>query len=130
MQLFVRAFALFVLALFPIQVQAQDSGIEHVEAAIARGDAQALTDLCADRVDVTLDGATTTYSRAQVHYVLAGFFESNPPEAFAFEHRTNFGEGAAFASGRYRTPGRTLQVMARLSRRDGVWELRELRIEN
>lgn len=121
---------LFVLALAPLSVSAQNAGLERIEAAFVQGDAQALTSLCADRVEVTLGGTTTTYSRAQMQFVLAGFFEANPPAAFAFEHRMNSGEGAAFASGRYQTAGRTYQVMARLSRKEGVWTLRELRIEN
>lgn len=130
MPLFSRLCVLFVLAIVPFQVRAQSTGIERLETALAQGDAQTLTQLSADRVDVTLDGTTTTYSRAQVHYVLAGFFQSNPPEGFAFDHRMDSGEGAAFASGRYRTAGRTYQIMARMSRKDGAWTLRELRIEN
>ncbi len=115
--------------LVPLVAQGQDAGFAQVEAAFAQGDAEALVLRSADRVEVTIEGMTTTYSRAQMRYVLAEFFEAHPPEAFAFEHHMGSGEGAAFASGRYRAPGRTFQVMARMGRREGTWELRELRIE-
>lgn len=129
MQVFVRFFALAGLLVLPALASAQTTEIARVEAALARGDADALTALCADRVDVSLRGsATMTYSRAQVRYVLAGFLESDPPTAFAFEHRMTSGD-AELVSGRYYTDGHTYQVMARFGRHDEGWEIRELRID-
>ncbi len=129
MQVYVRLLALLLLALLPALAQAQTAEIEQAEAALARGDADALTLLSADRVDVALNGTTTTYSRAQVRYVLAKFLSTHPPESFTFQHRMASGEGAEFASGRYQTAGQVYQVMARFGHRNGGWELRELRID-
>ncbi len=129
MRLVARFLALLVLVALPSVARAQTSAIERVEEALARGDADALSALGAERVDVAFGGTATTYSRAQVRYVLAGFLEANPPLSFAFDDRIASGDDATLASGRYRTDGHVYQVMARFGRRDGTWELRELRID-
>lgn len=117
------------LLLPPRPAQAQPAELEkQVATALLRGDAEALTALCADRVDVALGGTSTTYSRAQVRYVLAEFLRTNPPTAFAFEDRMAGGD-AELVSGRYVTDGKTYYVMARFGRRGDAWEVRELRID-
>ncbi len=122
-------FAFVLFTAWGLPARAQEGGVAGVEAALAQGDADRLTALCAERVEVTMNGATTAYSQAQVRYVLGSFFEQNPPRAFHFEHHLTSDGNAAFASGLFETVGRDYQVMVRMGRRDGVWELRELRIE-
>lgn len=120
---------LAILLLCTVSAQAQASRLTDLEAALARGDVRSLSDYLADRVEVSLEGATSVYSRDQAAYVLRGFFEQYPPRSFRFEDVMEAGDGAVFASGRYEHARGRFSVMVRLGMTGRGLELRELRIE-
>ncbi len=112
-------------------VRAQDASLQHVEQAFASGDAQALVQQAGNRVEVSLLGTTTLYSRSQAQYVLQEFFRQYPPRAFTLE-RVSTTEGSTFADGDYyyEHEERPLRVFLRLHPASGQrWEIREIRIE-
>ena len=129
-----RIFAIVLLALAtapPVLAQKDEAEVvRKVEQAFSKGDAAALLAHAADRVEITVLGTGSLYSRAQATYVLNDFFRENPPTRFAADEpsssRDNF-----FVAGKYwyGTDDRHYDVYMRFRWRDGTCEVRELRIE-
>ncbi len=109
---------------------AQQTALDRVEEAFKNGDADALLDEAADRVEIALLGGSKLYSRAQATYVMKDFFQRYPPEAFTPRNNTPDGSNW-FATGlyRYKHTRQPLQVYLRLHLKDQQWQLREVRIE-
>lgn len=130
-RLLVAAMCLSVVTALPSAAQAQSESVSPaLQDAIQRGDINALTSLSADRLEVTLFGAASMYSRGQAMYVLADFFRQYPPQ------RVRFGDGSRsganwFLMGEYYFEGgdQPLRIFVRLRTKDGRSELRELRID-
>lgn len=127
------AACVLLLAALPARSTAQGSEravLERLQEAVAAGDADRVFAPAADRVDVSLLGASDIYSRSQARYVMAEFFRQYPPTRFAFEPATRR-EGSCFAGGAYvvergETP---LWLYVRLRQDGRDWELREIRVE-
>ena len=112
---------------------AQERGTDllaRLEAAIGRGSAHDLLDHAADRVEIALFGVSSLYSRAQAVYVMQDFFRQYPPVRFVLQEPSR-SDGNWFAGGSYAyaPAGRDLQVFVRIRKKDGGWELREVRVE-
>lgn len=111
---------------------AQPSGgaIMEVQDAFARGDFETLLDRAASRMEIALLEGSRYYSRGQARYVLKTFFERHPPRRFVLKdyYRTTRGW---YAEGDYwyANGARPLRVYLKLRYRGGVWELREILVE-
>ncbi|NBC00797.1 MAG: DUF4783 domain-containing protein [Bacteroidetes bacterium] len=108
----------------------QTQALEHVRDAFARGDARALLAPATERIEMTLLGRSTHYSRSQAIYVMEEFFRDYPPEQFAVED-TSGAEGSWFMAYEYwSTRGQEpMQVFIRVRTLDDSWEVREIRVE-
>ena len=107
-----------------------DSVATRVATAFAEGEAEVLLAPATDRVEVSLFGARTFYSKAQAFYVLREFFDLHPPVDFRLSDVTA-AERSCFVRGQYIHDGdhRPLQVYVRLAARDEAWRLQEVRID-
>lgn len=126
-------FALFLACLFLFvpasEAWAQEAEQKALREAFAAGDARAVLQHGARRVEVSLLGSRSQYSRSQAVYVLQKFFDEHPPRRFAWEDTTANGQNR-FMTGRYwhgafRKP---LPVYVRLSKTGEGWTLQEVRI--
>jgi len=108
----------------------QTQALEHVRDAFARGDARALLAPATERIEMTLLGRSTHYSRSQAIYVMEEFFRDYPPEQFAVED-TSGAEGSWFMAYEYwSTRGQDpMQVFIRVRTLADSWEVREIRVE-
>lgn len=122
--------ALVLLGAAVPRAQAQETppAVAAVVAAFARGDARALADAAAERLDVSLPGGTSVYSRAQARLIFARFFDETPARGFRLEHRMAAG-GAYFATGRFVSTDGQFTVLLRFGARGAGWELREVHVE-
>lgn len=104
--------------------------LDEVETALETGDVTALSRRSADRVELTLFGAASMYSRGQAMYVMADFFREFPPVRAALREPSRSGSNW-FALGEYyyERADEPLRVFVRLRSKAGRWELREVRIE-
>ena len=100
---------------------------DRLRLALQTGDAEAVLDEAADRLEIDLIGRRKLYSRAQAAYVLREFFRRYPPTAFVFEHDSQ-AEGNWFAAGtlHVRRGEGPLHVYVRLREQDEGWVLHEL----
>ncbi len=98
--------------------------------AFVDGDAHALLDGAADRVELALPGRSKLYSRAQATYVLQDFFRQFPPDRFEIDREAKL-EDSWIASGTYwhRQDEVPFKVYVRMRRKGDRWELREMHIE-
>lgn len=115
----------------PARGQQGRSVVDQVDRALIRGDAQSLVETAADRLEVSLFGSSTQYSRTQAQYVLRDFFQQYPPRRLSWVD-ADLAEGDRFATGRYWVEGsqQPLRVYIRLQTNDSAWVLREIRVEN
>ena len=107
------------------QEDASDA-LGQIDRAFKRGDARALVAPAADRLDVSLFGSGTQYSRSQALYVMQDFFKEYPPRRLEWQSNSE-AEGSRFATGRYwhGGGGPPLRVYVRLQEK----KLREVRVE-
>jgi hypothetical protein len=123
----------FVAGLFmtgPAAVSAQSSVLmSEVRSAVESGDARALVEFGGERIEVTLFGMSTVYTRSQAAYVLADFFRQFRPRNVEL-YESSRASGHWFISGtyHYRRGEQPLQILLRFRAREGDWELREIRI--
>jgi len=107
-----------------------DGIVQDLGSAFSAGDAQALLDRAADRVEISLFGTRTYYSRAQALYVLRDFFKKHPPRRFESDEIAEAGT-TYFVTGRYwhtRTD-QPLQMYVRVTTEGDGWHLQEVRVE-
>ena len=125
-----KYFALTIVLMLPLApaASAQPTDVfERLRLALQRGDAEAVLDEGADRLEIDLLGRRKLYSRAQAAYVLREFFRRYPPTAFVVEHESQ-AEGNWFAAGtmHVRQGERPLHVYVRLRVHGDGWVLQEL----
>jgi hypothetical protein len=109
-----------------------DTVMQRVTTAFRDGDARRLLSLAADRVEVSLFGTRTFYSRAQAYYVLRNFFDEYPPTNFALVDATGAGK-SSFLRGRvdHSRGERPLRTYVRMVRHEnGFWQVHEVRIDS
>ena len=128
-RLILTALALFA-SVAMAQTLAPGDEVARVEAGLQAGDADAVLDGSAPRVEVVLFGQGSTYRRAQAAHVLRDFFRRYPPERVALTERASSDDGRT-AIGRYWTQDGaaplTVRVLHRAAGDD--WELASIRIE-
>lgn len=114
----------------PAAAQSERGVLHEVETALEQGDVAALGRRSAERIELTLFGSASMYSRGQAMYVLAEFFREYPPIRASLSEPSRSG-GNWFALGEYffERGEQPLRVFVRLRNKAGRWELREVRIE-
>lgn len=124
------AVALLVGATAFAQVTLRDDEVARVEAGLQAGDASAVLDGSAARVEIVLFGQGSTYRRAQASHVLRDFFRRYPPERVALPERGSSDDGRT-AIGRYWTQdgGAPLSVRVLHRAAGDDWELASIRVE-
>lgn len=120
--------------LSPLPLHGQDQAnevLQEVQKAISRGDAEGLSGHFEARVDVSIFGVQTLYSRAQTEYVMRAFFRDHPPEQFVMQ-RAREENGTWLATGRYwnRGDAHPYRVTLVLRERSGDVLIRGIRIEH
>lgn len=119
----------------PLVVHAQspdpeEEARERIAGAFQEGDVQRLLTPAAERVEISILGMETYYSRAQALYVLQDFFKNFAPQSFSFDEAAR-AEDDFFATARYwyGQAERPLQVYVRMVRQDETWLLQEIRLD-
>lgn len=112
----------------PLRAQEAPTPVTAVVAAFGQGNARAVTDAAAERLDVSLPGGASVYSRAQARLIFSRFFDETPPRGFRVEHQMGTG-GAYFVTGRYASREGSFTVLLRFGTRGRTWELREVHVE-
>ncbi|GEM_PF-1753180 len=116
----------------PRDARADRSGeqtLRQVYDGIRNADVASLSEVAADRIDLTILGTGEVLSRSQARYVLQNFFRTYPPTEVSVDE-TSPSQGNWFASGHYWYEGSTepMTIYVRMrSTAAGGWELRELR---
>lgn len=84
----------------------------------------------AERIDVSLLGSRSYYSRSQAFYVMRDYFRHHAPRAFAV-NRTARADASLFVMGTYHhaQSDAPVHVMVRFDQHDTAWMLREVRVE-
>lgn len=102
---------------------------ERIVASFQNGNAERLLTPAAERVEASILGMQTYYSRAQALFVLQDFFKNFVPREFAFGDVSR-SEEDFFATGQYwyGQAERPLQVYVRLTRQEEAWVLQEIRL--
>lgn len=109
--------------------QAGAEALDQIYSAMRSGRVASLMHVAADRLDLTIFGASEVLSKSQARYVLQDFFRNYPPTQVTV-HETSPSEDNWFASASYwyRGGDGPLTVYLRMRVKGaGVWELRELR---
>lgn len=109
--------------------EAGERALQEIQVALASGDARGLIRRSADRVDITVFGASEVLSRSQSMYVMKDFFRDYRPARISLEE-TSGSDGNWFASARYwaENEDTPFAVYVRMRLNERRWELRELRI--
>lgn len=105
--------------------------VERVVGAFSEGSAERLLTPATDRVEVSLFGTRTVYSRSQASYVLRDFFDRYAPRRFVVDDVTETGP-SYFVAGRYEhaQSDQPLQVYVRLIKQSGgTWGLHEVQVD-
>ena len=112
------------------QTARPDSSLsERLERAFGEGDAEAVMDEAASRLDVSVLGQGARYSRSQAAFVLQAFFREHPP-AHATLATSGVAERARSLLGRYASEDETIfRLEVRLRLRGSRWEVVGIRIE-
>ena len=109
--------------------RAQNASVA-LETAFKSGDASGISRYFGPSVDITINNATSTYSRAQGELVLKDFFNKNPVEDYDVEHSsTSAGSPTTFTIGRLRTANGKYKVLLWLRPKDGGYILKEIKFE-
>ncbi|WP_187696550.1 DUF4783 domain-containing protein [Xanthovirga aplysinae] len=105
-------FSTFWLAFSP--AQAQSGVIHNVRVAMKSGSSKELTRFFNDRIELSIDGERTNYSKVQAEFILKGFFKDFPPEDFEYIHKGASKEGLNYTIGKYVYKGGAFRVLMRV----------------
>lgn len=105
----------FVLVSFQnLPTYAQADVIDQVKETIKAGSAKELSKYLNQTVDVTLDGAVQSYSKAQAEFVFRDFFKHHPPTEFSIIHQGSSKGGQPFAIGQFKSGGEIYRVFMKI----------------
>lgn len=102
------------LTIMSFTVNAQ--AFENVKTAIKMGSGKGLANYFDNNIEITVDGKTANYSRAQGEFVVKDFFKKNPATGFKIIHNGTSGEGGLkYAIGTYSSSsGGSFRVLIRM----------------
>jgi len=118
----------------PPSAQIPEGIVEQLGNAFSSGNEQALLEPAADRVEISLFGTRTYYSRSQALYVMRDFFEKYAPHRFEVGEVAETGQ-SYFVTGKYwhvraETPLRVYVRVTEDRTEDGqTWHLHEIRVQ-
>ena len=78
------------------------------------------------KVDMTLDGKTKTYSKAQAEFILKDFFKKNPPTSFTIIHQGASKAGLPYAIGEFVSKSDTYRVWVRIKKNKDTFLVHEI----
>ncbi|MEL7363573.1 MAG: DUF4783 domain-containing protein [Bacteroidota bacterium] len=103
--------------------------VPHFEAAFGDGNAEALLESAAPRLELSIFGRASFYSRTQALFVMRDFFRRYPPESVSFRDQS-IGENTRTLLGQYKElGGGRCRVAVRLRWRADAWEVRAVRLD-
>lgn len=121
---------ILISSLGPITaVQAQSAELAQIEQALLDVNTRELGLLMASRVEVSIQGTSSVYTRDQAAYVVGDFLRRHPAQSLEFVREMHAGEGIYYVTAAYQHTRGTSTLILQLSQRGNRWELRDLRIE-
>ena len=114
MRRFLSALFFLTICFQIITASAQGDVIDQVKETIKAGSAKELSKYLNQTVDVTLDGAVQSYSKAQAEFVFRDFFKQHPPSEFSIIHQGSSKGGQPFAIGQFKSGGETYRVFMKI----------------
>ncbi|MEM6800093.1 MAG: DUF4783 domain-containing protein [Bacteroidota bacterium] len=95
-----------------------------VTESISEGEADQLATYFAQRVEISINGNTRTYNKAQARHVMRDFFQKYPAKKFNMIHIGNTGD-TTFMIGRYTSSNGSFDVNIFMNNRnEAVTEIR------
>jgi hypothetical protein len=120
----------FVVGFGSVQAtQAQSTELGQIEQALLDNNTRELGLLMASRVEVSIQGTSSVYTRDQAAYVVGDFLRRHPAQSVEFVREMHAGEGIYYVTVAYQHTRGTSTLILQLSQRGNRWELRDLRIE-
>ena len=104
------------------------SGINDVINAIKSGNAASVSKYFDNTVEITINGKSTNYSKAQGEVVLRDFFANNTVKSFTVLHQGESG-GAEFCIGTLTTSGGNYRTTINLKQKGDKQTLQEIKFE-
>lgn len=101
----------FTLILLSITAHAQT--FENIKTAIKIGSGKELSNYFDNSVEITVNGKTANYSKAQGEFVVKDFFKKNPPKGFTIIHNGTSEGGLKYAIGTYQSSA-SFRVLIRM----------------
>ena len=103
--------------------------VQDVTEALLVGDTSKLANVTAAQVELTLDGTTSIYTKAQARYVASAFLDKHPFQSARIKEINIVGRNC---TARYQLVGQDeeddWEFFLRLRSVDGQWEVREVRL--
>ena len=85
-----------------VDANAQADVIKNVRTAIRTGSSKELVKYMNNTVELTFDGAKSSYSKTQAEFILKDFFKKYPPRDFQYIHQgASREEGLKYVIGKY-----------------------------
>ena len=110
----------------PIPVQVQ----EDIVLAIKTGNARELAKYIGETIEISIEGASEVYSKAQAEQVLKDFFAKNVPDAFEIKHNSTVNESVKFGIGELKTKsGKNFRVVLYTKQQGDQYYIQELNFE-
>ena len=89
------------LTFMMISSSASAQAFDNVKTAIKIGSSKELSAFFDNNIEITVDGKTSNYSKAQGEFVVKDFFKTNPPIDFKIIHNGKSEGGLQYAIGTY-----------------------------
>ncbi len=104
------------------------TGINDVVNAIKSGNAASVSKYFDNTVEITVNGKSTNYSKAQGEVVLRDFFANNTVKSFSVLHQGESG-GAEFCIGTLATSNGNYRITLNLKQKGDKQTLQEIKFE-
>jgi len=114
---------------YATDVKAQSTELGQIEQALLDINTRELGLLMASRVEVSIQGTSSVYTRDQAAYVVGDFLRRHPAQSIEFVREMHAGEGIYYVTVAYQHTRGMSTLILQLSQRGNRWELRDLRIE-
>lgn len=101
--LYLVLLCLFAISSIDAQVTSDSSFYRLVQSAISSGDAEMLSTVVFNKVDIVIPGQSGIYSKNQLVFILASFFENNKPKSFTFMNKSKNNTTGYFVGKLYTT---------------------------
>lgn len=117
-----------IAAFFALSSFTTPTSITDVVNAIKSGNAASVSKYFDNTVDITINGKSTNYSKAQGEVVLRDFFTNNTVRSFSVLHQGESG-GAEFCIGTLVTSNGTYRTTLNLKKKGDKQTLQEIKFE-